>query len=44
MDSKLTLKPDKNVIEQAKLYAREQNMSLSKLMETYLAALTIEKK
>lgn len=41
MDSKLTLKLDTSVIERAKLYAREQNISLSKLIENYLDALTM---
>ena len=40
MDSKLTLKLDASVIERAKLYAKEQNVSLSKLIENYLNALT----
>ena len=31
---------DKETIEQAKLYAKEQNLSLSKLVEAYLQALT----
>jgi hypothetical protein len=40
MDSKLTLKLDKTVIEQAKQYAKEQQISLSRLIESYLASLT----
>tara|TARA_R110002050_G_scaffold114933_1_gene230852 strand:- start:104 stop:358 length:255 start_codon:yes stop_codon:yes gene_type:complete len=40
MDSKLTLKLDKTVIEQAKQYAKEQQISLSRLIENYLASLT----
>jgi len=40
MDSKLTLKLDKAVIEQAKQYAKEQQISLSRLIESYLASLT----
>jgi FixJ family two-component response regulator len=40
MDSKLTLKLDKSVIEQAKQYAKEQKISLSRLIENYLASLT----
>lgn len=40
MDSKLTLKLDKAVIEQAKKYAKEQQISLSRLIENYLASLT----
>lgn len=42
MDSKLTLKLDKQVIERAKAYARYTNTSLSKLIENYLSALTTE--
>lgn len=41
MDSKLTLKLDNSVIERAKMYAKEQNVSLSKLIENYLDALTV---
>ena len=44
MDSKLTLKLDKSVIEQAKEYAKEHQTSLSKLIENYLAVLTKLKK
>ena len=40
MDTKLTLKLDKSVIEKAKAYASEQQVSLSKLVENYLNALT----
>ena len=40
MDSKLTLKLDKNVIERAKKYAAEKKISLSRLIENYLDALT----
>ncbi len=40
MYTKLTLNIDKETIEQAKLYAKEQNLSLSKLIEAYLKALT----
>ena len=40
MDSKLTLKLDANVIQRAKVYAKKQNISLSKLIENYLNALT----
>lgn len=39
MDSKLTLKLDSSVIEQAKLYAKNKNTSLSKLIESYLGLL-----
>ncbi|MAY82517.1 MAG: hypothetical protein CMP59_00110 [Flavobacteriales bacterium] len=40
MDSKLTLKLDKKVIELAKVYAKEHGQSLSRLIENYLKALT----
>ena len=43
MDTKLTLNVDKNVIEQAKEYAKSHRISLSRLVESYLASL-IEKK
>ncbi len=39
MDTKLTLKLDYSIIEQAKTYARKQNTSLSKLIESYLGLL-----
>lgn len=40
MDSKLTLKLDTFVIEQAKEYAKKNQISLSRLIESYLASLT----
>ncbi len=40
MDAKLTLKLDAEIIERAKLYAKETNTSLSKLIENYLNLLT----
>ncbi|KAA5532023.1 DUF6364 family protein [Paenimyroides baculatum] len=40
MDSKLTLKLDENVIERAKKYAAAKKLSLSRLIENYLDALT----
>jgi hypothetical protein len=40
MDTKLTLKIDKTVIEKAKDYASNQHVSLSKLVENYLNSLT----
>ena len=43
MDSKLTLKLNSKVIEEAKLYASESNTSLSKLVENYLSAITSNK-
>ncbi|PIE86083.1 MAG: hypothetical protein CSA05_02310 [Bacteroidia bacterium] len=42
MDTKLTLKLNQAVIENAKVYARNKKISLSKLIETYLQALTLE--
>ena len=39
MDTKLTLKIDKTVIEKAKDYASNQQLSLSKLVENYLNSL-----
>ncbi|WP_397447028.1 DUF6364 family protein [Polaribacter sp. R77954] len=44
MDSKLTLKLDKAVIEQAKEYAKKNQISLSRLIESYLASLTQKEK
>lgn len=40
MDAKLTLKLDKLIIESAKEYAKEKNISLSKMIENYLQAIT----
>ncbi len=42
MDTKLTLKLDQEVIEKAKVYARNKKISLSRLIEAYLQALTSE--
>ena len=39
MDTKLTLKLDKFVIEQAKKYASSHNRSLSRIIESYLKLL-----
>jgi len=39
MDTKLTLKLDKFVIEQAKEYAASHKMSLSRIIESYLKSL-----
>ena len=39
MDTKLTLKLNGDVIEQAKAYAKKKNTSLSKLIESYLGLL-----
>ena len=43
MDTKLTLKLDKSIIESAKEYAREKNISLSKIIENYLQLITTNK-
>jgi hypothetical protein len=40
MNTKLTLNLDKGVIDQAKSYAKENSVSLSKLIESYLDSLT----
>lgn len=42
MNTKLTLQLNKEVIEQAKEYARNQNTSLSKLVESILSKLITE--
>ncbi len=44
METKLTLRLNDRVIERAKKYAREQRISLSKMIEAYLDSLTKEKK
>jgi hypothetical protein len=41
MDTKLTLKLDISIIEQAKNYAKDKNTSLSKLIESYLGKLVV---
>jgi len=43
MDTKLTLSLNKSIIEQAKLYAKSNDISLSRLIESYLKSLTTEK-
>lgn len=43
MDTKLTLNVDKNVIEQAKEYAKLHKISLSRLIESYLSSLNVKK-
>ncbi len=40
MDKKLTLSLNQSIIENAKIYAKSNNVSLSKLIESYLATLT----
>ncbi|HPT69503.1 MAG TPA: DUF6364 family protein [Syntrophomonas sp.] len=42
METKLTLRLKKKVIDQAKKYANDHSTSLSKLIENYLSAITIE--
>jgi hypothetical protein len=41
MDTKLTLKLDQEVIEQAKTYARQKHQSLSALVEQYFRFLVV---
>ena len=43
MDRKLTLSLNPTVIEKAKGYAKSNNISLSKLIESYLNSLTTER-
>jgi hypothetical protein len=40
MNTKLTLNLDKEIIEEAKTYAKSHRISLSKLIENYLNSLT----
>lgn len=42
MDSKLTLKLNESIINRAKKYASNKNLSLSRLIENYLDSLTHE--
>lgn len=44
MNTKLTLNVDKAVIELAKAYAKSKKISLSRLIESYLASLTSQKR
>ena len=44
MDKKLTLSLDENTIDNAKNYAKSNNVSLSKLIESYLKTLTNQTK
>lgn len=44
MDKKLTLSLNEEVIETAKMYAKSNNTSLSKLIESYLGMLTTPEK
>lgn len=43
METKLTLSMDKQVIEEAKKYARKKNTSLSRLIKSYLVSITRNK-
>jgi len=43
MDTKLTLRLRKSVIERAKEYAHNQRISLSKMVEIYLESITTSK-
>lgn len=40
MDTKLTLKLNRKIIEKAKIYASDKQMSLSRIVESYLQSLT----
>jgi hypothetical protein len=44
MASKLTLALDAETVKKAKAYARQKNLSLSKLVEFFFASLTSENK
>lgn len=44
MNTKLTLNLDKDIINEAKTYAKKHQVSLSKLIENYLNSLTRESK
>lgn len=44
MDTKITLKLDREVIEQVKKYAHRKNVSLSKMVEKYFKPLVDEEK
>lgn len=43
MDTKLALKLNRKIIEKAKIYASDNNMGLSRIVESYLQSLTSEK-
>ncbi|MCH7398449.1 DUF6364 family protein [Belliella sp. DSM 107340] len=43
MDTKLTLRLNEDVIKRAKEYANSHNISLSKIIESYLDSITKEK-
>jgi hypothetical protein len=42
METKLTIRLKKNIIDQAKRYANDHETSLSKMIENYLSAITTE--
>lgn len=42
MDTKLTLRLNDDIIAKAKSYAKSHNISLSKIIESYLASITKE--
>ncbi len=44
METKLTLRLRKNVIERAKVYARDHKTSLSQMIENYLRSITDSEK
>ena len=44
MSTKLTLNLDKEIINEAKIYAKSHSVSLSKLIENYLNSLTQKSK
>lgn len=44
MNTKLTLNLDKEIIDEAKTYAKKHSVSLSKLIENYLNSLTRQSK
>ncbi len=44
MNTKLTLNLDKEIINEAKIYAKSHRVSLSKLIENYLNSLTQKSK
>jgi hypothetical protein len=44
MDTKLTLKLENTIIENAKVFAKSRNTSLSKMIENYLQKITEEAK
>ena len=44
MDTKLTIKLNKEIIDKAKVYSKTRKISLSKLIETYLNLITTKEK